>query len=63
LGGHDTPFPDNPDGHNLPTIRQSREPEPSVINEKTIADFTRMVEQTGTLKRERLADTARTSEE
>ena len=25
----------------------SREPEPSIINEKTIADFTRVVEQTG----------------
>jgi hypothetical protein len=25
-------------GHNLPKIRQSREPEPSTINEKTIAD-------------------------
>ena len=25
---------------NLPKIRQSREPEPSIINEKTIADFT-----------------------
>ena len=38
-------------GHNLPKIRQSREPEPSIINEKTIADFTRVVEQTGILKR------------
>jgi hypothetical protein len=28
-------------GHNLPRIRQSREPEPSTINEKTIADFAR----------------------
>jgi len=27
-------------GRNLPKIRQSREPEPSTINEKTIADFT-----------------------
>ena len=27
-------------GRNLPKIRQSREPEPSIINEKTIADFT-----------------------
>jgi len=25
-------------GRNLPKIRQSREPEPSIINEKTIAD-------------------------
>jgi putative SOS response-associated peptidase YedK len=27
-------------GHNLPKLRQSREAEPSIINEKTIADFT-----------------------
>jgi hypothetical protein len=39
-------------GHNLPTIRQSREREPSIINEKTVADFTRVVEQTGILQRE-----------
>jgi hypothetical protein len=26
-------------------------PEPSIINEKTIADFTRVVEQTGILRR------------
>jgi len=26
-------------GHNLPKIRQSREPGPSIINEKTIADL------------------------
>ena len=32
-------------GRNLPKIRQSREPEPSIINEKTIADFTRVVER------------------
>ncbi len=38
-------------GRNLPKIRQSREPEPSTINEKTIADFTRVVEQTGILER------------
>jgi hypothetical protein len=37
-------------GRNLPTIRQPRAPEPSTINEKTIADFTRVVEQTGILK-------------
>jgi hypothetical protein len=37
-------------GHNLPQIRQSREAEPSTINGKTtIADFTRVVEQTGIL--------------
>jgi hypothetical protein len=34
-------------GRNLPQIRQSREAEPSIINDKTIADFTRVVEQTG----------------
>ena len=28
---------------------QPREPEPSTINEKTIADFTRVVEETGIL--------------
>ena len=33
-------------GRNVPKIRQPREPEPSTINEKTIADFTRVVEQT-----------------
>jgi hypothetical protein len=37
-------------GRNLPRIiGQSREPEPTIINEKTIADFTRVVEQTGKL--------------
>ena len=36
-------------GRNLPKIRQPREPEPSTINEKTIADFTWVVEQTGIL--------------
>ncbi len=39
-------------GRNLPKIRQPREPEPSTINEKTIADLTRVVEQTGILERE-----------
>jgi hypothetical protein len=39
-------------GRNLPRIiRQSREPEPSTINENTIADFTRVVEQTGSAAR------------
>ena len=38
-------------GCNLPKIWQPREPEPSIINEKTVADFTRVVEQTGILKR------------
>jgi hypothetical protein len=36
-------------GRNLPKIRQSREAEPSTINGKTIADFTRVVERTGIL--------------
>jgi hypothetical protein len=36
-------------GRNLPKISQPREPEPSIINEKTIADFTRVVEQMGIL--------------
>ena len=40
-------------GRNLPKIRQPREPEPSTINEKTTADFTRVVEETGILDRER----------
>ena len=39
-------------GHNLPKIRQPREPEPSTVTEKTIADFTRVVEQTGILERD-----------
>jgi hypothetical protein len=34
-------------GRNMPTIRQSREAEPSIINDKTIADFMRVAEQTG----------------
>jgi hypothetical protein len=38
-------------GRNLPKIRQARKVEPSIINKKTIADFTRAVEQTGILKR------------
>jgi hypothetical protein len=38
-------------GRNMPKIRQPREPEPSIINEKTIADFTRVVERTGILER------------
>jgi len=38
-------------GSNLPKIRQAREPEPSIINEKTVADFTRVVEQTDILDR------------
>jgi hypothetical protein len=38
-------------GHNLPKIRQARAFEPSIINTKTIADFARVVEQTGILQR------------
>jgi hypothetical protein len=34
-------------GRDLPTIRQARTPQPSIINTKTIADFARVVEQTG----------------
>jgi hypothetical protein len=49
--------------HNLPKIRQPREPELSIINEKTIADFTGVVEQTGILEREPLADKARSPED
>jgi hypothetical protein len=38
-------------GRNLPKITgQSSEAEPSTINERTIADFTRVVEQTGILE-------------
>ncbi len=39
-------------GRNVPQIGQPREPEPSTINEKMIADFTRVVEQTRILERE-----------
>jgi len=45
-------------GRNLPKIRQSKEPEPSIINERTIADFTRVVEQGGILKPADLGSTA-----
>jgi hypothetical protein len=35
-------------GRNLPKITgQSREAEPSTINDKTVSDFMRVVEQTG----------------
>jgi hypothetical protein len=45
-------------GRSLPQIRQSGEAEPSTVNEKTIADFTRVVEQTGILERvDRAPDT------
>jgi hypothetical protein len=36
-------------GRNLPKIQQPRTPEPSTINEKTVADFARVVDQTGIL--------------
>jgi hypothetical protein len=36
-------------GRDVPRIQQLREP--STINEKTLADFTRVVEQTGLLNR------------
>ena len=39
-------------GRNVPKIRRPREPEPSTINEKTIADFARVVKQAGILERE-----------
>jgi hypothetical protein len=34
-------------GRNLQKIRQAPEPERSIINEKAVADFTPVVEQTG----------------
>jgi hypothetical protein len=46
-------------GRNLPKIQQAREPEPSTVNEKTIADFARVLEQTGILKRESPGDEQR----
>jgi hypothetical protein len=42
-------------GLNLPRIRQAREPEPSIINGKTIADFTHVIVETGVLERCRAA--------
>ena len=39
-------------GRNLPVIWQLTAPEPSTINEKTIADFARVVDQTGILEGE-----------
>ena len=38
-------------GRNLPKIQQARGPEPSTINKKTVADFMRVVKQTGILQR------------
>lgn len=41
-------------GRNLPKIQQPTAAVPaSTINEKTVADFTRVVEQTGIMDRER----------
>jgi hypothetical protein len=37
-------------GEDLPIIWQARAPEPWIINTKTIADFARVVEQTGILE-------------
>jgi hypothetical protein len=37
-------------GQNLPKIQQPPAAPTSTINEKTVADFTRVVEQTGILK-------------
>ena len=39
-------------GIDVPKIRQPTDASPSIINDKTVADFTRVVEQTGILKRE-----------
>ncbi len=39
-------------GRNVPNIRQPRKPGPSIVTEKTIADFTRAVLQTAILERE-----------
>jgi hypothetical protein len=44
-------------GHNLPKIRQARAREPSIINTKTIADFARVVEQTGMQRRSEMGAT------
>jgi hypothetical protein len=46
-------------GRNLRKIRQARDAEPSTINDKTIADFTRVVEQSGLLERGDRAPDAR----
>jgi hypothetical protein len=44
--------PDNPDRPQPADNPAAGEPEPSIITEKTIADFTRVVEQTGMLRRQ-----------
>jgi hypothetical protein len=38
-------------GHNLPKFGRVRDPEPSTVKEKTIAEFTRVVEQSRILER------------
>jgi hypothetical protein len=43
------PFLTIPTGRNLPKIQQPSMAQPSTSNEKTVADFTRVVEQTGIL--------------
>ena len=55
-GAMDPHFIINLTGRNLPKIRHRRDPEPSIINEKTTADFVRVVEQTGILDRHPPAD-------
>jgi hypothetical protein len=37
-------------GSKLPKIQQPSEAAPSIVNERTISDFTKVVEQTGILK-------------
>jgi hypothetical protein len=56
-------FPTILTGRNLPKLWQRREPEPSIINEKTVADFMRVVEETGILKRDLLPDKGRPPED
>jgi hypothetical protein len=46
-------------GRNLPTIWQPGADAPSIINEKTIRDFTRVAVQTRILERERAAQQSR----
>jgi hypothetical protein len=45
--GHGAALPDNPDRPQSANDPAAEKPEASIINEKTIADFTRVVEQTG----------------
>jgi hypothetical protein len=42
-------------GHNQPKIQRAGEPEPSTVNDKTLADFACVVEQRGILAREVVA--------